>query len=329
MAIRIAIAVLSALVLALLVIYLVNESYASQFEYQNMEKWEKRFYTQNFDPEQKKIFLIGSSHTEKSDTIFIEKSLMEQSYDYEVYNLAYMGSQPATRVSSIDLIIQTKPDLVVYGLEFLSFWPHPLSGSSQSLETVKQNTESLLPEPKELFSNVTQDWESNFIDFENFKNPKLTTLKIIDVIRGEHKFQYQGGKHPFGPYGPDRVMTYEELQKNVEEFPFLHFVDNDSKHIDAMKKMIKKFQENNIPVIIFTTPHHELYLKTISEQDKKNYFLIIDSLVKEFGIKHYDFHDRYSDLETWANGDHIAGISIGSMAYSEDIVEIIIKEINQ
>lgn len=327
MAIKIAVIVLAALIFAFLIIYMINESYASQFEYQNIPKWEKRFYTQNFDPEQKKIFLIGSSHTAKTDVFYIEKTLKEQGYDFDVYNLSYRGNQPATRVNSIDLIVQAKPDLVIYGLEFLSFWPYPLTPSNQSIESVRQNPDAILPDPRNFISNITKGLNSDYIDFENFKNPKLTTLKFIDVIRGENKFQYQGGKQPFSPYGPNRVLSYEEIQKNVEENPFLHYVDVNSKHIDAMETIITKLQDNNIPVAIFTTPHHELYLKTISEKDQTNYFLIINNLQKEFGINHYDLHDKYSDLETWANGDHIASMSNGSLVYSDDIIDIIKKEI--
>ena len=327
MAIKVAFCVLGALVLSFVIIYMISDAYASQFDYQNIGKWEKRFYSQNFDPDQKKIFLIGSSHTAKTDVFYIDKSLKEQGYDYDVYNLSYRGNQPATRVDSIDLIIQAKPDLVVYGLEFLSFWPYPLTNTNQPVESVRKNTDILLPDPKELVTNLIEGWENEYFDFGNFKNPKLTTLKFIEVIRGEDKFHYQGGKQPFSPYGPNKVMNYDELQKNVEESPFLHYVDVNSEHVKAMKTMIAKLQENNIPVVIFTTPHHELYLKTISEQDKKNYFLIINNLKNEFGIKHYDLHDKYSDLETWANGDHIASISEGSFVYSDDIIEIIKQEI--
>jgi hypothetical protein len=326
---NIAIVCLAALFLAFFVIYMINESYASQFEYQNLSKWEKRFYSQKFDPDQKKIFLFGSSHSVRADVFHIDKSLKEQGHDYDVYNLSHRGSQPATRVNSIDLIIEAKPNFVFYGLEFLSFWPHPAPHLPVMRNIVDGDSNSLLPRPQDLIKEYFDTSAISDIDFGNFKNPKLTTLKIFDVLRGETKFQYQGGKQPFTPYGHNRIMNYEELLKNVEAFPFLHYVDVKSKHIDAMEIMIKKFQENNIPVVLFTTQHHKLYLETVSDKDKKNYFLIIDKLEKKFGIKHFDFHDKYSDLETWANGDHLSLISEGSIMFSDDILEIIKKEIEQ
>ena len=78
MAIKIAVGILGVLILAFSIIYIVNESYALNFEFENIPKWEKRFYSQNFDPEQKKIFLIGSSHTTKLDVLHIDKYLKEQ-----------------------------------------------------------------------------------------------------------------------------------------------------------------------------------------------------------------------------------------------------------
>ena len=107
-----------ALVLGLAITYFVNDWYRMNFE---LKKWEDLFYSQNFDPNQKKIYLIGSSQVHRINATYVQNYISQTEKDFKIFNLGIAGDQPTKRDDSLQKMIGTNPVMVVYGLTFRDF----------------------------------------------------------------------------------------------------------------------------------------------------------------------------------------------------------------
>ena len=70
------------------------------------------FYQRNFDPDKKKIFLIGSSQVHTLNATFIENHISKSQNDFEVYNIARDIDSPKERIDELQDIIHAKPAIV-------------------------------------------------------------------------------------------------------------------------------------------------------------------------------------------------------------------------
>jgi len=97
----------------------LKENYVDRVEVS--VKKEIEFYSQNFDPNEDKIFILGSSHIMALNTTLIENKLSDESYNFVVYNLAKGGDVPNDRISAIEFMIKSKPKIIVYGIAERAF----------------------------------------------------------------------------------------------------------------------------------------------------------------------------------------------------------------
>jgi len=320
---KISFAVILTFVISLSFLYFINDWYFTQT---NLE--EEKFYAKQIDNVEKQIFLVGSSHTIRLDPNLIQKFLQKHGFDYDVYNIAKTGDKPSNRVNSIERIISAKPEIIVYGLDIVSFRSDPNERIITPQNSFIKNID-IQNNLNHLFFEIINDSKS--IDLMNFKNPKLTSLKIImDITKNDDSVNYS----PNQPFSKNDIFTLimntPQLENNVKEKPFSEkgrFVDHDGIDFFTMKKILKNFKESNIQIILFITPHHEIYLNDMSDKDKNTFFAIIEDLKNEFNIKVYDLHDKYSDKNIWWDATHIARNAPGGLIYSEDIAKIVLEEI--
>ncbi len=54
----------------------------------------------------------------------------------------------------------------------------------------------------------------------------------------------------------------------------------------------------------------------------------MDKISDKHGVKIYDLHEKYTDLDIWADLVHVAYHS-DAMIYTDDVAEIILQEIKQ
>ena len=95
MNLRIIATVCSAFLITFLSLYLITDWYADNFE---RASWEKSFYSQDFDPDKKKLFLLGSSFTVRINQTSIEDYLSKHGEIYDVYNLGIPVDLPSERI---------------------------------------------------------------------------------------------------------------------------------------------------------------------------------------------------------------------------------------
>ena len=100
MVVRVLLVIFASLVLSLTITYSLN--YWDDFNV-------KLFYNPDFDSDEKKIFLIGSSQTRRLNATFIEKYIETTQNDFKVYNLSKPADKPKQRINELQDIIDAKP----------------------------------------------------------------------------------------------------------------------------------------------------------------------------------------------------------------------------
>ena len=294
---------------------------------------QEEFYLQNFPPDKKKIFLLGTSHVMPLNSTFIQEKISEEKNDFLVYNLAIGSSEPKDRIKTIDMILAAEPEMIVYGIAERDF------RTNIKLDEDKANIPSILPDPQIFFNSIL--WQIAYQELTLFENPKFVTLTTIYELilndsdtNGESKIEKE--KDPVFVNMPfykiskeDRaIRTYQYLQNEMQKQRVGSFEEINLPHQNpdfiALKEMIKTFEDNGIKVIIFTTPHHEIYREKTPQKVNERFELILNEVRKDSELGVYSLLDRYSELQVWSDVTHIA-VDPTAVIYSEDIANKIME----
>jgi len=284
-------------------------------------------YIQSYDPDwygvinsndagnsKEKIFILGSSNVYSINATKINEQLTNQEKNFLVYNLADMGDTPAKRISSIDNIISHKPKLVLYGIglwEFEKFTP------------VSYSVIDFLVEPSKFFIFLFEDSTNSSIREYIPGSPKdRSLLSLNHILRGPDPHF-----HPFIKFYPTPINNLEKLEQNFD-LPTYNGLEltNKNKKIVALNKMLKKFNDNEIRVILFSNPQHKF---VIDATNASELVLFEKTLIKkstEFEIPIYFLHDKYMDMNIWRDFFHIS-IHPNAEIYTDDISRIIFEEL--
>ena len=327
----------------LLVIFFIN-TYSSE-----VENNKDAFFKQTFGLGEKKIFLIGSSQTAQINESFIQKSFLNSNSNYKIYNLGYGEDSPNSRSQYVDDIISTQPEIIVYGLGFRDFakptWINTAEQSCNDWESQRTCQErNFLPEPEKIFLELKRDIGTYLeFDFENFKYPRIITKTITGKLissSNEYKTTEYGGTEtkPFWPSfdylgtkrsGEELKELYErQCSRNDRRCATSYETINPSivnQEIVALKEIIKKFQENEIKIIVFSTPHNDYYLDSLGQVEIQNFELILSMIRDEFNIPVYELHQKYVNDDIWYDNSHVA-LGNEDITYNLDIGQIILEE---
>jgi len=318
-----------ALVLAVTITYFTNDFYKT---HNQLAQSQELFYSQKFEPEQKKIYLIGPSHVHRINATIIENYISQTHQDYKIYNLGIDGDNPSKRIDSLQKIIDSEPVLVVYGLTFKHFKSFNKSQSSTTDFIGINKPEVRLPEPWIFL----YDWIPSMIkiDFSNFKNPQVTTIKIFEMITNQNDAKGTPNT-PFKKHKPQTSVIKDEeaLEKNLNRritkgniFSGYDSSVNELKTKD-LKKIISELKKNDIDLILFSTPLSRTYLDEIDIVDIEIFESAFQKISDEFDVKIYHFYDKYADLKVWSDISHVSTNQNASI-YSIDIADVILNEIN-
>lgn len=290
----------------------------NQFPIEDNNLKNHSFFYQEFDSKNKKIFLLGSSHTGQINSTLLQNNISNIDENVIIYNLAYNTDTPKKRIDQLQQIIELQPSLIFYGISFRDFGNIGIEQDS----------------PLEI-NNFLSDFLEQIFNVNEI-NPKLITLQAIrDTFSATNIFPSKGDRtyldnQPFFSYDRSQmiIVSDEELQKQQVTTKILDIGKKDTNEkFQYFKKFLQEMKNEEIKVIIFTTPVHKYYLENIPDKDKKEFELILDEIEKEYNLKIYDFSDKYTDMQIWYNLSHVS-YNKKSMIYSEDISEMIISEFN-
>jgi len=339
MIVKTALAVFVALVLALAITYTVHDWFSENYGFKS--KYDL-FYSQDFDPNKNKIYLLGSSQVHRLNATYIEKYISQTYDNYEVYNLAVPNDQPETRFFYLEDMIDSNPVLVVYGVTFRDLKELGLYAiNAADLGVVPdviitEKPVTIMPElDKILVELVPYD---DIIDFFNFDDSQQNTIGILQFLtRNDTQNIPQKiiqERTPFYNYRPDmyeisdekalnRQLLFETAVGNV----FTGY-ENKKENFEAndLKKIITFLQDNNLKVVLFTVPHPRMYLDTLDDSDLEIFTSVLDEISDEFDVPVYHFYDKYADLNIWDDFNHVS-LHENGIIYSSDFAKIILSEI--
>ena len=332
MIIRIMLTIFVALIVAVTITYFVNDLYNTPYQ---LTQSQKLFYSQKFEPEQKKIFLIGSSHIHRINATIVENHISQTHKDYKIYNLGIGNDKPSLRIIHLQKMIESKPMLVVYGITFRDLKSFdndqpPITdviGTNKPLE--------VLPEPWIFL----YDWIPNMtkIDFSNFDYSQRNTVRVLEMLTNQINAKDTSSElanTPFMKYLPymNKITDEKYLRKNLQtrivaNEVFSGYSGINDLNTEDLKKIISELKKNNIEIILFTTPLSRTYLDKIDSTDIEIFEDTLQKISDEFDVKIYHFYDKYADMNVWLDISDVSSNQNASI-YSTDIADIILNEIN-
>ena len=272
---------------------------------------------QKTDDEKKRIFLIGASAVYSINTLYLNEKLSENEINFEVYNLADMADTPTRRLNSIENIIDNKPEIVFYGLGYTHFEKFEVK-DFDPLSTFINNPNELFRSSFELL--LGESLEEYFP--RSPKDKSLTLLKYVLCGPDEHY-------HPFMSFNQAEIVDLEQIEKMVEpRYVDVLEVSNNDKEVLALNSIIKKLQENNIEVVLFSFPYNSIMLDNTDPNQIENFEKMLKNKQKQFDVNLFFLHDKYSNLNIWKDRLHIAN-NPKTIIFTEDILEKIIEVINR
>ena len=275
------------------------------------------FFTQEFESDKKIILLLGSSNVGQLNVSKINEIVSSQHTDYEIFNLAYNADTPKVRFNSIEEVISLKPKYVFYGVSFIDFRSPT---EKENMFDIKFSFAQLLP------NNTIEKFNPKFNTIEKIKETFVST----DLFPPPRKF-FSIPNTPFFEYNEDSttILTEEELKRGL---PLSGVYASEINLTDAhqevqhFEKIISEFQKNNIKVVIFTTPVHNLYYNVLSDSVKDDFNKLLERISNDYDVKIYDFSNEFGDMDIYWDLIHVS-YNEKSLVYSESAAKIILKEI--
>ena len=275
------------------------------------------FFTQEFEPDKKIILLLGSSNVGQLNVAKINEIVSSQHTDYEIFNLAYNADTPKIRFNSIEETISLKPKYVFYGVSFIDFRSPT---EKENIFDIKFSFAQLLP------NNTIEKFNPKFNTIEKIKETFVST----DLFPPPRKF-FSVPNTPFFEYNEDSttILTEDELKRGLPlsgVYTSEINLTDDHQEVQHFEKIISEFQKNNIKVVIFTTPVHNLYYNALSDSVKDDFNKLLERISNDYDVKIYDFSNEFGDMDIYWDLIHVS-YNEKSLVYSESAAKIILKEI--
>ena len=322
--------------LAFLIAFLILFFVLKQNDVVDISMEEIQFY-ENVNKEENKIYILGSSQVQAINSTHIESKIGKYLGNYKVYNLAKGSDLPNKRIDSFDLLIDSKPKLVLYGIGLRDIQKTPPGGfAGLVFEETNAKIEKVMPDPKKIIEEeILTEIGFYELGLSFLENPKFVLLNQIRNISEEESISTLSEKKIIFPKIPlmkyDKIMLKTITSKIPESkipncgytLEFGEIFRNEE--IVSLNKMIKKLHENKIDVIIFSAPHHKNCIDNLNEKSLKRFDEIIKIIGNNNDINYYYLHNSYRNYDSWYDETHLTFQN--SFPYTNDISKIIITEL--
>lgn len=280
------------------------------------------FYS-NFDSNQKSIFILGSSHVGRFNHMYIEEQINNGKEDYVIFNLSINGDFPENRLKSIEKIVLLKPDLILYGVSHWEF-------ANEILKSDASKPKSFLPDPAIHLKQSIQTFEEilglNFIGWNSAKSLTINLIKNtigIDDTKGIENLPVEN--LPFNSLRKSHTIILDELslkrslESKTSQIDKIYF---EHENTSSLRKIINIFQQNEIPVILFSSPVSDVYLNTITNDDQRNFEKILADISKIDDVSILLLHDKFRYEQIWNDPNHLAYNTKSNFVY-HDLIDMI------
>lgn len=286
---------------------------------------QKKFYDSISNSTQKKIFIIGSSQVGGLNTTRIHNDLLDNGYNYEIYNLALSSDTPLSRVKTIDWIVDAHPNLIVYGIS-----PRDFQNTKHDINQFEVNAE-ITPSPHKFFNEIYSLITRNAkFEFDFIQSPKFVVLKAVRGSNEPSSEIIKADNMPFFINGIDMKNTKTELEL-MNSLAILPQFDEvlpyeKNRYALALNDILQKMDENKIKTVLLILPQSDVYLHYITDSDNNSFNSILKTLKQKHDVKIVSFFEKYRDKSIWHDVYH-PSINNKTGFYSDDVAEIILQTV--
>ena len=317
---KLSFSVIFLIIFSLTILYLVNDWFLSE---NDTEKLRNPIFTENLTSEGHKVFILGNSHVNRLNKNFLNEYVAKQGFSHEVYIMPVPGSRPSDRLPILNSIISTKPDLVIIGID-----PWDLRDdwniSKDSFTFFERNSQSLF-DPQSMFKELIPKGKFYSIDMYNLKNPKLTTLRIIDEFTENNTNENQDPEAT--NRSPSEIASKSELAEMLKSRAYDNRISYQNNfQVSSLEKIVSDLNKNEISVVILVTPRPQEYINSIAPENLEEFNSVLKNLGQKYQIPVYSLLTKYADLNIWWDLGHITRDPSG-LIYSEDVAKIIVENI--
>ena len=297
------------------------------------------------DSGEKRIFLIGSSYVERLNSTYIKQYLSENGLQqFQVYNIAKNGAgNPSQQSQFLGSIIASHPTVVVYGLGFRELGYLPYTNTSPKCASVggifssnNNKTSFSTPSVQDAATYLGKIIPVQTDYFSNIADPKHVTVDFLKSHFEENASDVQINNSTSG------ILTGNFVEKRDPQFINIRSLDEINKPVDyvvrvcpedmnneltQLNKMVSVFKKNDVKVILFVPPFSQSYLNAVGDEDIRGFLTALEKFSNENELPLYDLHDKYVNLNIWADVQHVAQ-NPQVVVYSDDVAKIIFKELH-
>jgi hypothetical protein len=274
------------------------------------------------------IYFLGTSQMKEGlDCYTVEDHIKKLNASFDCYNLAVNADSPLRRLTELNSLISSKPEIVVIGTDIRTLYSEGEIDNSRLMllagKVFLDNTSSDLFDGKQrelMNSDPFSRDIANRIYIVSYLN-YMTVNKLTPNSFADYAYR-NNFKNPFQDV--NNWTTEEKIEKinqfdPVNDTLFSQYY-NDSVNKRALRHMVQELQKNNRTVIIVNMPLDPLSSKKISNATLNNYQSYIHSL----GVPYYDLLNTYPSSH-FADTSHMN--VLGRTAFSQDMARIILSEV--
>jgi hypothetical protein len=288
------------------------------------------FYSHKNSSTAPEVYFLGTSQMKEGlDCYIVEEGLKKSNRSFTCYNLAVNADSPLRRLTELNALIASKPEIVVIGTDIRNMYSDGEIDNSRLMllagSVVLDNTSYYLFDEKqrELLDSDTFTRDiSNRIYIVSYLN-YMTLNKVTPNSFADYEYR-NNFKNPFK--NMQNISIEEKMEKinqydPVNDTLFSQYYE-DSVNKRALQHLVQELQKNNITVIIINMPTDPISTKRISNATRDNYNSYINSL----GVPYHDFLNRFPS----SNFFDTSHMNVqGRTSFSQDMVHVINNEVEK
>ena len=264
------------------------------------------------------VFIFGASYAYPINSTHVAGYLEKNNLNYDVYNLADMSDTPTHRIKNLEHIISLKPKVVLYCVSITDFAKSIHTELREQKKDEFADTLSLKHGITKIISSITG---SNTVGTWPTSPKERTILSLKYAIRGP-----EYSHNPFINFNTIPITDEKTFPSKYKvEFGGVDTSPQNKQRI-ALKEIISELKKNNIKVILFTSPHHRVFIDGVGKPGIETFESLMKEISDQNNVDVYFLHEKYEDMNIWRDPHHIA-VNTKSLIYSDDIGDILVEEL--
>ena len=269
-----------------------------------------KFYEKPKLSNKKNIYYWGPSFIKES----INANLLDNLLDANNYNLGNPASTPLRRIFELKPFLKLKPDIIVWGISYMSLsgkWLKPLDQYALISPYNKSCVNKIYR--KDIASLLSYNdidlllYKRKFILSALFTGLRILSHKIFNKTpplsyeKYNTDFKSQGILTQIKTNSDPKYLSELEKKHSFSEYAVPAYPNNEMK---ATEYIISSFISNNIKIIIINIPLHPSLLKLIPSDSKRNFDLFMSSISRKYNVTILDYEGVF-DKSDFYDGHHL------------------------